>query len=157
MSCALPTLLVSMCFLKGNCKWDGGDNISPEIKEFLTNYNTLVVCPEMFGGLGCPRRPCEIRTVDGERCVFNDAGEEVTLEFYQGAEKALHLARMAGAKYALLKANSPSCGSGKIYDGTFTSTLVEGDGVFAQMLKENGFKVFNEFELQALKQELEQK
>lgn len=151
MSCAKETLLVSMCFLRGNCKWDGTDNIIPEVVAFLSEYNTIVVCPEMFGALGCPRRPSEIREVHGERRVFTDAGEDVTHAFYDGAYKALRLAAMAHVRYALLKAKSPSCGAGAIYDGSFSGKLVPGDGIFARLLKDHHIQVYNESQLDALR------
>jgi len=103
----------------------------------------LPVCPEQLGGLPTPREPAEQK---GNR-VFTKDGKDVTGAYVKGAEEALRLAKLANCEEAILKARSPSCGCDKVYDGTFTKTLIEGDGVFAKMLKENGIKVVSDEEL----------
>ena len=100
----------------------------------------FMVCPEVMGGLPTPRIPSEI--VDG--VVTNKEGIIVDEEFRKGAEAALKIARAEKVDLAILKARSPSCGSGEIYDGTFSGTRKEGDGIFAGMMKEAGFKVIDE-------------
>ena len=101
---------------------------------------TLPVCPETLGGLPTPRVPSEIRG----GCVVAKDGTDVTDAFTRGAEEALRLAQENGCTAAILKARSPSCGSGEIYDGTFTGTRVPGEGVFARMAREAGLEIWNE-------------
>jgi uncharacterized protein YbbK (DUF523 family) len=103
----------------------------------------LPVCPEVLGGLSIPRVPCEIK--DGR--VYTRDGRDVTEEFYLGAKKTLEIARAAGAKRAFLKQRSPSCGCGKVYDGSFSGKIVPGDGITAALLKQNGIEVITEEDL----------
>ncbi len=135
-------ILISACLLGLDCKYDGGNNRLPKEKlRMLTEkYELIPVCPERYGGLTTPRTPSERRGAE----VVSKSGADVTEQFRKGAQAALCLARLFGAKRAILKANSPSCGSGTVYDGTFTGTLVPGDGVTAELLKENGIIVINE-------------
>lgn len=130
-------ILVSACLLGTNCKYSGGNNYSDEVMEFLKDYETIPICPEQLGGLPTPRPASEIV---GDK-VINIEGNDVTSNYIKGAEEALKIAKMLGIKKALLKAKSPSCGNGKIYDGTFTNTLIEGDGITTKLLKENDIKV----------------
>lgn len=130
-------ILVSACLLGINCKYSGGNNYSEEVMEFLKDYEIIPVCPEQLGGLPTPRPASEIV---GDK-VINIEGNDVTANYIKGAEEALKIAKMLGVKKALLKAKSPSCGNGKIYDGTFTNTLIEGDGITTKLLKENDIKV----------------
>ena len=137
-------LLVSACLLGENCKYSGGNNaLPPELLAALeARYRLVPVCPERDGGLPTPRLPSERK---GKR-VLNRAGEDVTEAFRRGAQLALETARREGCRLALLKERSPSCGSGKIYDGSFSGTLIPGNGVAAALLKENGIAVFGESE-----------
>ena len=105
--------------------------------------NLIPVCPEVLGGLSTPRNPAE--SVDGK--VISNVGKDVSEEYTKGAKIALETALRNNCKVALMKAKSPSCGSGKIYDGSFSRTLTDGDGITARLLKENGIKVFNETEI----------
>lgn len=130
-------ILVSACLLGINCKYSGGNNYSEEVMEFLKDYEIIPVCPEQLGGLPTPRPASEIVGYK----VINIEGNDVTANYIKGAEEALKTAKMHGIKKALLKAKSPSCGNGKIYDGTFTNTLIEGDGITTKLLKENDIKV----------------
>ena len=100
----------------------------------------IPVCPEQLGGLSTPRIPSERR---GER-VVNRAGEDVTSQFIRGAEEALRIAKLYGCQVAVLKERSPSCGCGRIYDGTFSGKLTDGDGVTAELLRREGIKVYGE-------------
>ena len=130
-------ILVSACLLGINCKYSGGNNYSEEVMEFLKDYEIIPVCPEQLGGLPTPRPASEIV---GDK-VINIEGNDVTANYIKGAEEALKIAKMLGVKKALLKAKSPSCGNGKIYDGTFSGTLIDGDGITTKILKENDIKV----------------
>ena len=133
-------IMVSACLLGDNVKYDGTNNKNDELIEFLKYYEVIKVCPECFGGLPIPRSPAEI---NNEK-VINKERIDVTNEFRLGANKTLEIAKKNGIKIAILKKNSPSCGSNKIYDGTFTHTLIDGDGITARLLKENGIIVLNE-------------
>ena len=130
-------ILVSACLLGVNCKYNGGNNYHEEIDEFLSGYDVIPVCPEIFGGLPTPRPAAEAL---GDR-VVTDEGKDVTENFLRGAEETLKLAKKYNVKKALLKLRSPSCGNGKIYDGTFTNTLIDGDGITTKILKENGIEI----------------
>ena len=135
-------LLVSACLLGVRCKYSGGANPCPAvIAAAREGRHTLIpVCPESIGGLTTPRDPSE-RV--GER-VLSRAGADVTGEYRRGAEAALQLAELYGCTGAILKEKSPSCGSGQIYDGSFTGRLVPGDGVTAALLKAHGLRVVGE-------------
>lgn len=130
-------ILVSACLLGTNCKYSGGNNYSEEVMEFLKDYEIIPICPEQLGGLPTPRPASEII---GDK-VMNNEGTDVTSNYQKGAEEALKIAQLLGIKKALLKAKSPSCGNGKIYDGTFSGTLTTGDGITTKLLKENNIEV----------------
>ena len=135
----METLLISACLMGANCKYNGGSNALPEqtLAALRRHYRLIPVCPEAAGGLPTPREPSERR---GGR-VVSRSGRDVTAEYRKGARTALALAERYGARKALLKSNSPSCGSGAIYDGTFSGTLTPGDGVTAELLKARGIEV----------------
>ena len=139
-------LLVSACFASKGYKYDGGANINIKIIELEQKYEFVFICPEVFGGLPVPRYPSEIL---GDK-VVNIIGEDVTQNFNLGAIKALELAKKHNCKKALLKAKSPSCGKGIVYDGTFSHTLKEGHGITVRLLMENGIEVYTENELENL-------
>ena len=141
-------LLISACLLGASCKYNGGNNAMPPalLAALEARYRLVPVCPERDGGLPTPRLPSERK----ENRVLNRAGEDVTEAFRRGAQLALETARREGCRLALLKERSPSCGSGKIYDGSFSGTLIPGDGVAAALLKEHGLAVFGESQIQAL-------
>lgn len=130
-------ILVSSCLLGLNCKYDGGNNYSNEIDDFLKNYDVIPICPEIMGGLPTPRVASERL---GDKVITKN-GKDVTEQYKKGAEEALFLAKKYDVKKALLKLRSPSCGSEKIYDGTFTHTVIDGDGVTAELLKNNGIEI----------------
>ena len=139
-------LMVSACLLGTCCRYDGG-GYDPMIFQNRLKKCTLVpVCPEQLGGLPTPRSPAE-RV--GEH-VRNCEGADVTAAFFAGASAALELAQREGCRCALLKERSPSCGLGRIYDGTFTGTVVPGNGVAAELLLENGVKIYGESRISEL-------
>ena len=140
------TLLISACLLGCPCRFDGKSKTHPAEEQLMRCHTLIPFCPEIYGGLPTPRPPAECR--NGR--VFNKNGEDVTEFYARGAAEALRLAERFGCTAAVLKARSPSCGRGAIYDGTFTGTLVPGDGVTAALLKENGIPVYTEEELDAL-------
>jgi len=141
----MKKLLVSACLIGRDCKYSGGNNILPAaaLEKLRGEYEFFPVCPESDGGLPTPRDPSERR---GDK-VVSCAGRDVTAEFMKGARIALKTALENGCTLALLKANSPSCGKGEIYDGTFSGTLTAGDGVTAELLMKHGIKVISEKEI----------
>lgn len=137
--------LVSSCLAGIRCRYDGESTENPQVMELVRSGRAVLVCPERLGGLLTPRPCCEIRITKGnEKRVVNKEGEDVTDAFVSGARKALRLARVFGIKKAILKSRSPSCGKGRIYDGTFEGRIVEGNGVLAQLLLEHGIQVETE-------------
>ena len=144
-------ILVSSCLLGVACRYDGKSKPHPAVLELQARHELIPVCGEIFGGLPTPRTPAE-RV--GDRVLTAD-GRDVTCEYRRGAEEVLALANRLGCKAALLKERSPSCGTGEIYDGTFTRTLTVGDGVTAQLLRQHGIAVFGESRLADLADYLE--
>lgn len=142
-------ILVSACLLGVGCRFDGRSKPCKEVASLLKEHTLIPVCPEIYGGLPTPRPPAEIR--DGK--VITKEGTDVTAQYHKGAEQTLVLARLYGCKAAILKENSPSCGVGNIYDGTFSGSLAEGDGVSAALLKAHGLKVYTEKQVRLFKQE----
>ena len=143
---SMEPLLISACLLGVNCKYSGGNNLCPGAEALAGRYHLIPVCPEQLGGLPTPRPSAEIR----EDRVVNNRGEDVTEAFCRGAAEALALAEQFGCKRAVLKARSPSCGAGEIYDGTFSGTVASGDGMTARLLRERGLRLYTEEELEKL-------
>ena len=138
-------VLISACLAGINCKFNGENNLldSGILDEISKRYHLLFVCPEVFGGLSTPREPAEMKG----GLVVTKTAKDVSENFKFGAEICLKIAKLNGCKKAILKARSPSCGSGQIYDGSFSKKLIFGDGVAAKLLKENGILVFSEDEI----------
>ena len=136
-------ILVSACLLGIKCRYDGESKEYPAVLELLNKETLIPVCPEQLGGRPTPRIPVEM--LNGR--VVEENGCDRTEEFVRGAEETLRIAKMYGCKKAILKAKSPSCGFGKIYDGSFSRTLTEGNGIAAQMLADNGIEIVNENEI----------
>ena len=133
-------LLVSACLLGVKCRYDGQSRPDEKVLGLLKNHVLVPVCPEQLGGLSTPRCPCEIQ---GDRVMSRD-GDDRTAEYEKGALEALRLCRLFSCEAAILKAKSPSCGLGCVYDGTFSGTLRPGDGVTAGLLKNSGVPVYTE-------------
>ncbi|WPX09681.1 DUF523 domain-containing protein [Anaerocellum danielii] len=130
--------LISSCLIGLNTKYDGENNLREEVVERLKNeYILIPICPEQLGGLPTPRNPCEIK--NGR--VIDIEGRDFTDNFYKGAYEALKLAKFFDVQIAFLKSKSPSCGCGKIYDGSFSGKLVEGNGITTVVFMQNGIKV----------------
>ena len=120
-------ILVSACLLGYNCKYNGKNNYNSKIVELFKEHEVVPVCPEMLGGLSCPRIPCEK--------VGDKEGNDCTKQFIKGAEIALNIAKEKQVDFAILQRRSPSCGYSLIYDGTFNGNLIVGSGFFAQKLQ----------------------
>ncbi len=137
-------IMVSACLLGQKCKYNGGDNHSEAVAAFVRGREVIPVCPELAGGLSVPRSPCEI--VNG--VVMNRDGENVDEAFRSGAALCVELAKEKQIDLAVLQSRSPSCGVRQIYDGSFSGKTIEGSGVFASLLRENGFRVLDVEELE---------
>lgn len=132
--------IVSACLAGMNCRYDGGSNPCEYVIDVVRKGEAIPICPEQLGGLTTPRPPAEQK----DNKVLTVNGEDVTAAFEKGAEEGLNLAKLVCCDEAILKARSPSCGSGKVYNGTFSKTLTDGDGVFAGLLKKYGIRVKTE-------------
>ena len=130
-------VLVSACLLGENCKYNGGNNYSPAVIEYVKDKEVLPVCPEMQAGMGCPRIPIEI--VDG--VLMNRDGKNVDAPMRRAIREIMADIRDEEILCAVLKSRSPTCGVKQVYDGTFSGTLVSGAGLFAQALKDAGYQV----------------
>ena len=139
-------ILVSACLLGVCCRYDGASKPNPKVIGLRERYILLPICPEVDGGLPTPRTPSE-RV--GDKVLMRD-GKDVTQNYMSGAEAALEKARAFGCMVAILKARSPSCGKGEIYDGSFTGNLTLQDGVTAELLQKNGIQVYTEDEIDKL-------
>ncbi len=139
-------ILVSACLLGTACRYDSASKPCASVISLASEYEMIPICPECLGGLPTPRIPSERQ---GDR-VFNREGEDVTAAYRKGAEEVLKIAVREKPLFAVLKARSPACGHGAVYDGTFTGTLRAGDGVCAETLHAAGIKIFTEEEVSAL-------
>ncbi|KAB2346343.1 DUF523 domain-containing protein [Actinomadura rudentiformis] len=153
----MEKILVSACLLGRPVRYDGAaKRVDDELVDRWRAEGRLVsFCPEVSGGLPVPRPPAEIvggdgaAVLDGTAAVRTDRGDDVTEAFVRGARLALEAARDAGARIALLKEGSPSCGSLRVYNGHFTGTSVPGHGVTTALLERAGVRVFNEDQIVA--------
>ena len=139
-------LLISACLYGKNTKYSGGNNLISRLSELEEKYELFLICPEVDGGLSTPRNPSE--QLDDK--VVSNKGVDVTKEFNLGAQIALNVAKKNSIQKALLKESSPSCGTHKIYDGTFSGRKIDGMGVAAKLLKENGIEVYSDLELEKI-------
>lgn len=150
----MEKILVSACLMGENCKYSGGSNYNGSVACFIEKeadkLEAVLICPEVMGGLPTPRTPAELQ---GD-LVMTKSGCDVTREYEKGAKDTAELATRLGCRFALLKERSPSCGSEKIYDGTFSATLINGDGKATAQLKALGIAVYGETQLDAFRKAL---
>lgn len=130
----------SACLLGIKCKDNRKSNSNKKVLELTKKEILIPICPEQLGGLSTPREPAEQK---GKK-IFTKSGKNVTKNFIRGAEQVLKLVKLFGIKEAILKQRSPSCGCGEIYDGTFTKTIIKGDGITIALLKKHKIKVITE-------------
>jgi uncharacterized protein YbbK (DUF523 family) len=154
-------ILVSSCLLGEDVRYDGGNSSVALGSSFTFSQKELFMdiiceneiysfCPEVSGGLDTPREAAEITSIEKPFKVETKTKEDVTINFLMGAKNSYDLCKREGIAVALLKSKSPSCGNEEIYDGSFNSTLIKGQGLTAKLLSQNGIKVFNEKELDKL-------
>ena len=142
---ASSPVIVSACLLGVRCNHKGAASPSAAVQGLAARRPLIPICPEVAGGLAIPRPAAELRAVDGR--VVTGSGVDVTDAYERGAQRAVEVALAAGAREAVLKARSPSCGCHQIYDGSFSRTLVDGEGVTAAALREAGIEARSEEEL----------
>lgn len=144
----MATILVSACLYGCECRYKGDSCRNEEVLALGEKHTLIPVCPEQLGGLATPRNPAERQ---GEK-VTSCAGDDVTAQYRKGAQTALYIAKSSRADCAVFKANSPSCGKGIIYDGSFTGGRIPGNGVTSELFLKAGIPVFTENELDALRE-----
>lgn len=142
----MKKILVSACLLGVPCRYDGKSKPIKEVIVLKDKYELIPVCAEALGGLPTPRIGAEIV---GDKVIRSD-GVDVTEEYHKGANEVLKIAKENDCKIAILKSKSPSCGKGKVYDGTYTKTLIDGNGVLTDLLLKNEIKVYSETEIDKL-------
>ena len=130
-------IAVSACLLGHDCKYNGGNNRSQKVLDYVEGHEVIPVCPEVAGGMPTPRVPVERKD---DRAINRD-GEDVTEFFLRGVEKTMK--KVKDIDLAILQPRSPSCGCKQIYDGSFTKTLIDGKGMFAQALSEAGIPIMD--------------
>lgn len=142
-----PKILISACLCGIPCRYDGRNSAFDSDTWHLLedSFEPVATCPELIGGLPCPRKPCELETKS--KSVKSSDGQDLTKNFKLGAQLSLNICKNYGIEIAVLKSKSPSCGKGKIYDGSFSRNLVEGNGVTCDLLISNGIKVMDENQL----------
>lgn len=148
---AVASIAVSACLLGQPCRFDGRAKPSSAVQALAGEHRLVPVCPEVLGGLPVPRPPAEVQCGAPAWQVVNAAGEDVTAAYKAGAREACAVARREGCTAAVLKAKSPACGCGLIYDGTFSGRLVPGWGVAAAALREAGISVVDEHHTEELR------
>ena len=134
-------VLVSACLLGKNCRYNGGHSRISELDELDVDF--IPVCPEEAGKLGTPRPAAEMQgssenILKGYARILTNDGNDVTKQFIQGAKKSLEVGLTSGTEVAILKSHSPSCGVGEVYDGSFTHSLTDGNGIFSHLCRESG-------------------
>jgi len=144
-------ILVSACLLGENCKYSGGNNYNIDVVEYVKKHEYLAICPEQMAGLPTPRTPIEIKVIDGERRVIDQFGQDYTDKMMKACHELEKLNGIFHSNMAILKAKSPSCGYKEIYDGTFTHTVINGNGYACECLVKIGIKIYTENDMGELK------
>lgn len=141
----MKKILASACLCGEPCRYDGKAATcqDPLFQKWLKEGRIVPVCPEVLGGLEIPRGACQRRANQ----VFDEDGRNVTKAFFEGGEATLALAREIEIEFCIFKQRSPSCGTNIIYDGTFSGTKIAGQGVTTEILRNAGYLVFGEDEM----------
>ena len=151
-------VLVSACLLGKNCRFNGEHSHLPDLENLDVDF--IPVCPEEAGNLGTPRPAAEMQgsaenILSGIERVLTNDGHDVTGKFIQGAENSLKIGINSKVEIAILKSRSPSCGVGAIYDGTFTYSLIDGNGIFAHLCQKSGITCISSDDSYQIKKTLE--
>ena len=137
---------VSACLVGKNTKYNGKNNYNEAVMKYLLDKEYVTICPEVIGGLPTPRVPSERK----DNKVINKIGEDVTINFFDGAQKEIEKLLKENINIIIVKEKSPSCGYKQIYDGTFTNTLTDGNGVFIDLALQNGFIIYTEKDIEKM-------
>lgn len=140
-------IFVSACLVGINCKYSGGNNYNQKIFDLVKEGKAIPICPEQLGGLSTPRKPVELKVINGKRYAIDNEGNDLTENFERGANQVLNLAKKLNINKAILQPRSPSCGVNKIYSGNFDNKLVDGNAILAELLKQNGIEVLTPNEI----------
>ena len=145
--------IISACLCGVNCKYNGKNNLNERCLKLFKEGKAVLVCPEQLGGLTTPRKPVELdsparEVVEGSGKAIDSEGIDVTKQFLDGAYETLKIAKELGANKAILKEGSPSCGVNFVYDGTFKGNKIEGKGVTAYVLEQEGIEIFSDEDLE---------
>lgn len=145
--------IISACLCGVNCKYSGKNNLNEKCMKLFQQRKAILVCPEQLGGLSTPRNPVELdscakEVVEGDGKAVDNSGNDVTKQFLDGAYETLRIAKEAGINKAILKEGSPSCGCNFVYDGTFSGNKIEGKGVTAYILEQEGINVISDEDLE---------
>ena len=132
-------VMVSACLMGRDCKYNGGNNFSSVLAEYLKDKEVVEICPEVLAGFPTPRP--RIERVNGR--VFNEFGEDVHDRCFAGVQRAVEIALQEKVDLAILQSRSPSCGVNQIYDGTFSGVRIAGHGLFAEELIRAGIRVMD--------------
>ena len=144
-------ILISPCLIGIRTRWDESCDEIEELINLVKSGQAVFMCPEQTGGLTTPREPSETEpgktakeVLNGKAKVLTITGKDVTEQYVTGARRILKFCQEMGVEIAILKSDSPACGSERTYDGTFTGTIIPGKGIAAELLEQNGVKVYNE-------------
>ena len=140
----MKKIIVSACLLGENCKYNGGNNYDPRVAQYLQGREVIPVCPEVLAGLGIPRTPMEIQN----GILVDKNGNRTDEKVRHAVAQILQQLRQEAVDCVILKSRSPTCGVHQVYDGSFSGTLVDGSGVLAQALREAGYTVFDNEDLE---------
>ena len=136
----MDNVLISTCLTGVPCRYNATGCLTDKLQKLLNHFNLVSACAECMGGLPTPRTPAE-RV--GSKILMKD-GTDATAEFHKGADRVVSFAKSTNCKFAILKEKSPSCGVHKIYDGSFSGKVIDGEGVLAEKLRQNGFECYSE-------------
>jgi len=150
MKLSQPPILISACLLGEKVRYDGQHLLldHPILTKWIKNNQLISICPEVSGGLPIPRQPAEIQKIQSDSIkVININQIDVTEAFQIGAKKALSVCQRNNIRMAILTENSPSCGSSKIYNGSFQGEKISGEGITTKLLRKSGIQVFSQYQL----------
>ncbi len=138
--------LVSSCLVGIDCRYNGTSTLNLELKKMIDEGKAIAICPEILVGLPTPRESCEIQIKNGQKTVIGKSGKDYTDLFEEAAKKTLEICKRKKIKKVILQQRSPTCGYGKIYDGSFEGKLIDGNGLTADLLSKNGIEILTDME-----------
>ncbi|OHX64130.1 DUF523 domain-containing protein [Flammeovirga pacifica] len=143
-----PKYIISSCLVGVKCRYNATCSSTVNLNDMIESGEAIPVCPEVIAGLPTPREPVEIQNIEEGVQVTSKAGKDYTAQFLKSADEVLKVCQENNITHAILQSRSPSCGFGKIYDGTFSGTLIDGNGIVADKLFKNGINVMTDEEFE---------